>query len=148
MREAPIAGACQMGLMTESSKAFRQSCSERGKGSNKARCLLRRDADMNDAGNPNSNVKRARYARSRHRSQSHEDAHADTPPPARIDLSKHPNVPPGDAEMITMNAQLEELIDDLRKAGSFAYDSEFIGELTYIPKLCLIQVATSKRIAL
>jgi ribonuclease D len=43
---------------------------------------------------------------------------------------------------------LAELLESLKKAGSFAYDSEFIGELTYLPKLCLIQVASSTRIAL
>jgi ribonuclease D len=40
------------------------------------------------------------------------------------------------------------LIDRLRAAGSFAYDSEFIGELTYFPKLCLIQVASGDEVAL
>jgi ribonuclease D len=43
---------------------------------------------------------------------------------------------------------LAELINSLRKAGSFAYDSEFIGELTYLPKLCLVQAASTTRIAL
>jgi ribonuclease D len=43
---------------------------------------------------------------------------------------------------------LAELIAHLRGVGSFAYDSEFIGELTYVPKLCLIQVASHERIAL
>jgi ribonuclease D len=42
----------------------------------------------------------------------------------------------------------DDLIAHLKQAGRFAYDSEFIGELTYIPKLCLIQVATDQRIAL
>jgi ribonuclease D len=45
-------------------------------------------------------------------------------------------------------AALSELIAHLRVAGSFAYDSEFIGELTYVPKLCLIQVSTRERVAL
>jgi len=43
---------------------------------------------------------------------------------------------------------MAELIEHLRGAGSFSYDSEFIGELTYTPKLCLIQVATTTRVAL
>ena len=41
-----------------------------------------------------------------------------------------------------------ELIEHLKQAGQFGYDSEFIGELTYVPKLCLIQVASPRRIAL
>jgi ribonuclease D len=51
-------------------------------------------------------------------------------------------------QLITRADELTELIDSLRKGGSFAYDSEFIGELTYVPKLCLIQAASSTRIAL
>jgi len=107
--------------------------------------------NMSGGGDPGPNVKRARYARSKHRSRSHEDAHADGPA-QRVDLTKHPNVPAGgaagEAEMVTTDEQLGELIGHLRESGSFAYDSEFIGELTYVPKLCLIQVATTKRIAL
>jgi ribonuclease D len=49
---------------------------------------------------------------------------------------------------VTRPDELTELLKSLRAAGSFAYDSEFIGELTYLPKLCLIQVASTTRIAL
>jgi ribonuclease D len=51
-------------------------------------------------------------------------------------------------ELITRPDELAELLDSLEKAGSFAYDSEFIGELTYLPQLCLIQAASTTRIAL
>jgi ribonuclease D len=43
---------------------------------------------------------------------------------------------------------LTALISELRAAGQFAYDSEFIGELTYHPKLCLLQVASAARVSL
>jgi ribonuclease D len=59
-----------------------------------------------------------------------------------------PGVPRGDAALIGSDAGLGELARHLRAAGRFAYDSEFIGELTYQPRLCLVQVATSDRIAL
>src|SRR5437870_13767381 len=97
---------------------------------------------------PQAAVRHARFARAGHRAKSHEDAHAQPPPLPKIDHATHPNVPTGEAELIIDDNALAELIDDLRTAGSFAYDSEFIGELTYVPKLCLIQVATTKRIAL
>jgi ribonuclease D len=103
---------------------------------------------MTDPVDPSGNMKRVRYARSAHRARSHETAHAETPAPSREDLARHPNVPSGEAQMVATQAGLEELIGHLRESKSFAYDSEFIGELTYLPKLCLIQVATTSRIAL
>jgi ribonuclease D len=98
-----------------------------------------------------ANVERARYARSKHRARQHADAHALQQPgsaePAP-EIATRPLVPTGDAELITSRDRFDELLNHLHSAGQFAYDSEFIGELTYIPKLCLIQVATSERIAL
>lgn len=85
--------------------------------------------------------------RSRHRAQSHDAAHADDhAPPAA--LPEHPLIPRGGGELIIDDAALASLIAHLRQSGQFAYDSEFIGELTYHPQLCLIQVATASRIAL
>jgi ribonuclease D len=40
------------------------------------------------------------------------------------------------------------MIDRLKEAGAFAFDSEFIGEATYEPRLCLLQAATAKRVYL
>jgi ribonuclease D len=51
-------------------------------------------------------------------------------------------------QLITRPDELAELLAALKAAGSFAYDSEFIGELTYLPRLCLIQAASATRIAL
>jgi ribonuclease D len=94
-----------------------------------------------------ANVRRARYARSQHRAKQHADAHDDSHAP-HGNVPEHPGVPRGDAELIATDAALSQLLDQLRAAGSFAYDSEFIGELTYVPKLCLVQVATTDRVAL
>jgi ribonuclease D len=59
-----------------------------------------------------------------------------------------PLVPKGPAPLLTTTDELAGLIDHLRASGGFAYDSEFIGELTYHPKLCVIQVASAERVAL
>jgi ribonuclease D len=90
------------------------------------------------------------FARSRagHRARSHSSAHADGALESAADIEDHPLVPKGAAELVTDDAALAELIAHLRQTGRFAYDSEFIGELTYFPKLCLIQVASTTRIGL
>jgi ribonuclease D len=63
-------------------------------------------------------------------------------------IPAHPLIPDGPFDLIHTNQQLSALLEQLRSAGSFAYDSEFIGELSYHPRLCLIQVATAQRITL
>jgi ribonuclease D len=57
-------------------------------------------------------------------------------------------VPRNQPELISSPEEYQALLAHLRSAGSFAYDSEFIGELTYHPKLCVVQVATSEQVAL
>jgi hypothetical protein len=74
------------------------------------------------------------YSRADHRARSHADAHTDAPLPPE-NTPDLPLVPKGAAPLLTTNEELRELIEHLRAAGSFAYDSEFIGELTYHPKL-------------
>ena len=86
--------------------------------------------------------------RSAHRARSHESAHSAESAPAEGVQIDHPLVPRGAASLIREQRQLQELIEHLRSAKRFAYDSEFIGELTYVPKLCLIQVASAQKVAL
>lgn len=51
-------------------------------------------------------------------------------------------------EMVKTDHDLAALCDELRAAGRFALDTEFLGERTYVPRLCLVQVATTEFIAL
>jgi len=88
-----------------------------------------------------------RHPRSDYRNQSHLSVHARELAPAQP-IPDHPLIPKTAPAMISSPDGLMELIDHIRSVGSFAYDSEFIGEMSYLPKLCLIQVATAQRVAL
>jgi len=85
--------------------------------------------------------------RTRHRTRSHDSAHTDDAPEPR-DLPDDLLIPRDQATLITDNGELAKLIERVRAAGSFAYDTEFIGEMTYHPQLCLVQVATATEVAL
>lgn len=50
--------------------------------------------------------------------------------------------------MVSTVEGLRALVAELRAAGRFALDTEFSGERTYVPRLCLVQVATTEFIAL
>src|SRR5512140_3787838 len=94
-----------------------------------------------------SGRERAKYnPRRDHRSMSHASAHADERPPAEI--PQHPLIPRGDPQLIATADGLQDFLSHARGEGVFAYDSEFIGELSYHPRLCLVQVSTRSRIGL
>ena len=86
--------------------------------------------------------------RARHRQRAHEEAHADEDPGGELPVPEAVVAPRGAAALLGTDAEIAELIAHLRQSGSFAYDSEFIGESSYHPFLCLIQVATADRVAL
>ena len=84
--------------------------------------------------------------RRKHRQQSHNESHAQgTITPI---LEGHPLVPTGTAEWVDTDEKFLELCDSLKNSGIFAYDTEFIGEDSYYAFTCLIQVATTQRVAL
>lgn len=93
---------------------------------------------------------KSRFAwRSAHRAKQHSAAHEDgAPEPVTEPGADHPLVPRGPAPLVTAQRDLVALIARLRAAKVFAYDSEFIGELSYHAKLCVLQVASATEVAL
>jgi ribonuclease D len=89
----------------------------------------------------------SRRHRASHRDRMHVEAHAQEDA-GNWPILDHPLVSRAKPAVIGNDADLAELLADMRQTGSFAYDSEFIGELTYVPKLCLLQAATTRRVAL
>ena len=47
--------------------------------------------------------------------------------------------------LITDQGEFDELCVHIRESGIVAFDTEFISESTYRPKLCLIQLAPRER---
>ncbi|MDA1008144.1 MAG: HRDC domain-containing protein [Planctomycetota bacterium] len=84
--------------------------------------------------------------RRRKRAIHHAEAHADGTPPAAI-VSRE-GIPQGEAELLHDENAINEFANHIRVMGSFAFDTEFIGEESFYPQICLVQVATFDRIAL
>ncbi|MFK7961403.1 MAG: ribonuclease D [Phycisphaerales bacterium] len=71
------------------------------------------------------------------------EAASDGPAAPIID---HPLVPSGKPILVEDAEGMAAAADAIRASGTFAYDTEFIGEETYIPQLCVVQLATSEAV--
>ncbi len=88
---------------------------------------------------------RGRSLRSR-RDRQHRASHAEQS--ALADIPQHDLVPGDPATLVTDEAGLQEVLAHIGEHTEVAYDTEFIGEETYYPRLCLIQVGTRDRVFL
>lgn len=60
-----------------------------------------------------------------------------------------PTIPDNPSQLLVIEAQgLQDVCGHLRQGGVFAFDTEFIRENSYQPKICLVQVASPQQIAL
>jgi ribonuclease D len=106
------------------------------------------ESSPNSPQNSSRQGRAARPPRYQHRAMSDAQAHSGSTGAEQTRHIEHTLACRDRPQLITRQDELAELLESLRKAGSFAYDSEFIGELTYLPKLCLVQAASTTRIAL
>lgn len=81
-----------------------------------------------------------------YRDRSHRSAHLDDVPGDEI--PEMPLVHRGGPAVVDTAGQFAALIETLRADGILAYDSEFITERSYHPRLCLVQVASPSMLAL
>ena len=88
------------------------------------------------------NLNYRRKKRERHHAASQDDDSANKP------HLEHSLVPRGDARLVATAEELAAELAHVREKGVFAYDTEFIGEESYWPKICLVQLATTERVVL
>ncbi|MFM7052817.1 MAG: ribonuclease D [Planctomycetota bacterium] len=88
------------------------------------------------------NLNYRRKKRERHHAATQDD---DAPGAPHLE---HQLVPRGDAELVTTAPQLASLLAHIREKGLFAYDTEFIGEESYWPRICVVQLATTERVGI
>jgi ribonuclease D len=68
--------------------------------------------------------------------------------PAEPTTLVHELVPAGPPRLVENAAEVEALAAQLAEEPLVAFDTEFIGEETFRPRVCLVQIATSRAIAL
>ncbi len=86
--------------------------------------------------------------RRRQRARHHESAERTHGDQVRGPRLTHPLVPQGEHELLTSGEAVAEFAAHARSMGVLAFDTEFIGEESFRPRICLVQVATAERVAL
>ena len=73
---------------------------------------------------------------------------ADAQDHSESEIPTDPLIPAETSELIDDPERLAALVEEVREAGIYAFDTEFIGEESYVPQLCLLQVSTPTRLVL
>lgn len=92
--------------------------------------------------NRSKSKRRRRNPRSRREHMGHDPNHQPHHVP------DHPLIPSTEPQLITQQADLDAAVAHARESKIMAFDTEFIGEDTFYPILCLIQVATPDQLYL
>ena len=82
------------------------------------------------------------------RAESHDESHAQSAAAQPGPVAAHPLASSAPPALVLTQADLADMLAHARAAGAFAFDSEFIGEMSYVPRLCLVQTATAERVFL
>ena len=82
------------------------------------------------------------------RAQHHADAERDQEQHSDKPMLEHAMVPKGTYELLESAEAVEEFVRHVRDVGVIAFDTEFIGEESFRPKICLVQISTAERVAL
>jgi len=80
------------------------------------------------------------------RERNHEQAEAEALRQAEAAIPVDPLICRDNPILVTTPQGLARTVAHLRDAGRFGFDTEFIGEQSYFPKLCLVQAATAERV--
>ncbi len=101
---------------------------------------------MRDVGEHDESGNGRRYRRPK-RMRAHLELHEEAGNGDVPEVLDHPLVTSKPAELIECQPAFDAVIGHARKAGIFAFDTEFIGERTYFTRTCLVQIATSEQLA-
>ncbi len=82
------------------------------------------------------------------RAQHHANAERDQEQNLDKPMLEHAMVAKGTYELLETAAAVAEFVNHVRQVGVIAFDTEFIGEESFRPKICLVQIATAERVAL
>jgi len=104
---------------------------------------------MSDGADPSRRGRKGRrHYLARRRTAAHAEAQAQAHAIDHPATPEHPLVADVEPTLASSDAAVAEAVEALGVAEAVAYDTEFIGETSYYPQLCLVQLATPERLVI